>query len=62
MVSFPAAAIMAESTESGDESEEALRDDGEFNDEIESFEGPIAILEFLPATGHGGSNRSELQS
>jgi hypothetical protein len=47
---------------SGDESEEALRDDGEFCEETDSFEDPIAILEFLPATEHGGPNRSELQS
>lgn len=53
---------MPESTESGDESEEALRDDGEFYEETDSFEDPIAILEFLPATENGGPNRSELQS
>jgi hypothetical protein len=53
---------MAESTESGDESEEALRDNGEFYDETDSFEDPIAILELLPVTDHGGPNRSKLQS
>ena len=53
---------MAESTKPGDESEETLRDDGEFYDETDSFEDAIAILEFLPATEHGGPSRSELQS